>query len=112
MCQDERVKASLRIDLRDVLLDGTPYRIAIPAEWNGTLLEGTLEDSIPRLKDEVEGDLFVDQRFHDDQTTPPAFDRLTFLGWRWGVAASGVIVAWRRLSDRSVAGEPKRPCEL
>jgi dihydrofolate reductase len=27
--------------------------------WNGTLLEGVLEDSIPRLKDEVEGDLFV-----------------------------------------------------
>jgi dihydrofolate reductase len=27
--------------------------------WNGTLLEGALEDSIPRLKDEVEGDLFV-----------------------------------------------------
>jgi pimeloyl-ACP methyl ester carboxylesterase len=32
------VKASLRIDLRDVLLDGTPYRVATPAEWNGTLL--------------------------------------------------------------------------
>jgi pimeloyl-ACP methyl ester carboxylesterase len=32
------VKASLRIDLRDVLLDGTPYRIAIPVGWNGTLL--------------------------------------------------------------------------
>jgi dihydrofolate reductase len=28
-------------------------------EWNGTLLEGALEDSIPRLKDEVAGDLFV-----------------------------------------------------
>ena len=27
--------------------------------WNGTLLEGALEDSVPRLKDEVEGDLFV-----------------------------------------------------
>jgi dihydrofolate reductase len=27
--------------------------------WNGTLLEGALDDSIPRLKDEVEGDLFV-----------------------------------------------------
>jgi dihydrofolate reductase len=27
--------------------------------WNGTLLEGALEDSIPKLKDEVEGDLFV-----------------------------------------------------
>jgi dihydrofolate reductase len=26
--------------------------------WNGTLLEGDLEDSIPRLKEEVEGDLF------------------------------------------------------
>jgi hypothetical protein len=24
--------------------------------WNGTLLEGALEDSIPRLMDEVEGD--------------------------------------------------------
>jgi pimeloyl-ACP methyl ester carboxylesterase len=32
------VNASLRTDLRDVLLDGTPYRIAIPVEWNGTLL--------------------------------------------------------------------------
>jgi dihydrofolate reductase len=28
-------------------------------EWNGTLLDGALEESIPRLKDEVEGDLFV-----------------------------------------------------
>ena len=27
--------------------------------WNGTLLEGPLEDSVPRLKDEVDGDLFV-----------------------------------------------------
>jgi dihydrofolate reductase len=27
--------------------------------WNGTLLEGPLEDSIPRLKAEVDGDLFV-----------------------------------------------------
>jgi dihydrofolate reductase len=27
--------------------------------WNGTLLEGNLEDSIPKLKDDVEGDLFV-----------------------------------------------------
>jgi dihydrofolate reductase len=27
--------------------------------WNGTLLEGDLGDSIPRLKDEVEGDLFT-----------------------------------------------------
>jgi pimeloyl-ACP methyl ester carboxylesterase len=29
---------SLRTDLRDALLDGTPYRIAIPQGWNGTLL--------------------------------------------------------------------------
>lgn len=29
---------SLRTDLRGALLDETPYRIAIPAEWNGTLL--------------------------------------------------------------------------
>jgi dihydrofolate reductase len=28
-------------------------------EWNATLLEGELEDSVPRLKDEVEGDLFM-----------------------------------------------------
>ena len=28
-------------------------------EWNATALEGELEDSIPRLKDEVDGDLFV-----------------------------------------------------
>jgi dihydrofolate reductase len=27
--------------------------------WNATLLEGSLEDSIPALKDEVEGDLFL-----------------------------------------------------
>jgi dihydrofolate reductase len=27
--------------------------------WNGTLLEGDLEDSIPKLKDEADGDLFV-----------------------------------------------------
>jgi dihydrofolate reductase len=27
--------------------------------WNATLLEGGLEDSIPKLKDEVEGDLFM-----------------------------------------------------
>jgi hypothetical protein len=32
------VDASLKTDLRDVLLDGTPHRIAIPVEWNGTLL--------------------------------------------------------------------------
>ena len=29
---------ALRTDLRDVLLDGTPYRVAIPPAWNGTLL--------------------------------------------------------------------------
>src|ERR671916_937009 len=28
-------------------------------EWNATLLEGALEDSIPKLKDEVGGDLFM-----------------------------------------------------
>ena len=28
-------------------------------DWNATLLEGDLEDSIPRLKDEVDGDLFM-----------------------------------------------------
>jgi dihydrofolate reductase len=28
-------------------------------EWNATLLEGHLEDSIPKLKDEVAGDLFM-----------------------------------------------------
>jgi dihydrofolate reductase len=27
--------------------------------WNGTLLEGAIEESIPKLKDEVDGDLFV-----------------------------------------------------
>jgi dihydrofolate reductase len=27
--------------------------------WNGTLLKGTIEESIPKLKDEVDGDLFV-----------------------------------------------------
>jgi dihydrofolate reductase len=27
--------------------------------WNGTLLEGDVEDSIPRLKEEVSGDLFM-----------------------------------------------------
>jgi hypothetical protein len=32
------VNASLKTDLRDVLLDGTPYGIAIPVEWNGILL--------------------------------------------------------------------------
>lgn len=29
---------TLSADLRDRLLDGTPYRIAVPARWNGTLL--------------------------------------------------------------------------
>jgi pimeloyl-ACP methyl ester carboxylesterase len=28
----------VRADLRGVLLDGTPYRIAVPPGWNGTLL--------------------------------------------------------------------------
>jgi dihydrofolate reductase len=28
-------------------------------EWNATLLEGELEDSIPKLKREVDGDLFM-----------------------------------------------------
>ena len=28
-------------------------------EWNATLLEGDLGDSIPRLMDEVDGDLFM-----------------------------------------------------
>ena len=28
-------------------------------EWNATLLDGDLEDSIPKLKDEVDGDLFL-----------------------------------------------------
>jgi hypothetical protein len=28
-------------------------------EWNATLLEGNLIDSIPRLKDAVDGDLFM-----------------------------------------------------
>jgi len=28
-------------------------------EWNATLLEGDLEDSIPKLKDDVDGDLFM-----------------------------------------------------
>jgi dihydrofolate reductase len=27
--------------------------------WNATLLEGALEDSVPRLKEEVDGDLFM-----------------------------------------------------
>jgi len=28
-------------------------------DWNATVLEGDLEDSIPKLKDEVDGDLFM-----------------------------------------------------
>lgn len=28
-------------------------------EWNATALEGDLEDSVPRLKEEVDGDLFM-----------------------------------------------------
>ncbi len=28
-------------------------------EWNATLLEGDLEDSVPKLKDEIDGDLFM-----------------------------------------------------
>ena len=28
-------------------------------EWNATLLDGDPEDSIPKLKDEVDGDLFM-----------------------------------------------------
>ena len=28
-------------------------------EWNATLIEGDLEDAIPKLKDEVDGDLFM-----------------------------------------------------
>src|SRR6476620_9570835 len=28
-------------------------------EWNATLLEGDVEDSVPKLKDEVDGDLFM-----------------------------------------------------
>jgi dihydrofolate reductase len=28
-------------------------------EWNGSVLDGELEDSIPKLKDEVDGDLFM-----------------------------------------------------
>lgn len=28
-------------------------------DWNGTLLEGDLEDSVPRLKAETDGDLFM-----------------------------------------------------
>ena len=32
------METQLSTDLRDVLLDGTPYRIVIPPGWNGTLL--------------------------------------------------------------------------
>ena len=28
-------------------------------EWNGTVIEGDLEDGVPKLKDEVDGDLFM-----------------------------------------------------
>ena len=28
-------------------------------EWNGTLLDGDLEDSVPKVKDEADGDLFM-----------------------------------------------------
>ena len=38
LCQDWAMAVSLRTDLRDALLDGTPYRIAVPQGWNGTLL--------------------------------------------------------------------------
>ncbi|MGH3264911.1 MAG: hypothetical protein ACRDNS_23295 [Trebonia sp.] len=38
MREDGRVTNSLRTDLRGALLDATPYRIAVPAQWNGTLL--------------------------------------------------------------------------
>ena len=30
-----------------------------PLDWNATLLEGDLEDSIPKMKDAVDGDLFM-----------------------------------------------------
>ena len=33
--------------------------VAGDLEWNATLLEGDLEDSIPKLKDEVDHHLFV-----------------------------------------------------
>jgi pimeloyl-ACP methyl ester carboxylesterase len=32
------VNTPLRTDRRDALLDGTPYRIAVPVDWDGTLL--------------------------------------------------------------------------
>jgi dihydrofolate reductase len=46
------------------MVNGLPKHVAsntLSGElpWNGTLLEGPLEEAIPRLKDEVEGDLFV-----------------------------------------------------
>ena len=28
-------------------------------EWNATLLEGDISDSVPKLKEEVDGDLFM-----------------------------------------------------
>ena len=34
-------------------------RLSGELEWNATLLEGDLEDSIPKLKEEVDGDLFM-----------------------------------------------------
>ena len=37
---------------------GSNTRVRTP-EWNATLLEGDLRDSIPKLKDEVDGDLFM-----------------------------------------------------
>ena len=36
-----------------------PTTLSGELEWNATLLEGDLEDSIPKLKDEVDGDLFM-----------------------------------------------------
>jgi dihydrofolate reductase len=46
------------------MVNGLPKYVASTTldgelEWNGTLLDGNLEDSVPRLKDEVDGDLFV-----------------------------------------------------
>ena len=29
------------------------------SQWNATALEGNLEDSVPKLKDKVDGDLFM-----------------------------------------------------
>jgi dihydrofolate reductase len=39
------------------MVNGLPKYVDL--EWNGTLLEGDLEDSIPKLKDAVDGDLFI-----------------------------------------------------